>query len=293
MSVSKKKLSGYDVIEIINSGGFGDVYKARKKDSGEVFAVKVMPKKRRTAAMTVAQQREVDIMKSLHNAHPNIINLLGWRDTAFNVQLFMPLYPMTLAQHIRNAPVPEDQAEAISLQMCSAAVHLQQHRILHRDIKPANILMKCQPLAAVLSDFGCSREVLRGQPLTRNMVTLWYRAPEILLEGSTYDLPSDVWSLGITLVEVEKGDAPFQHSSEMSMLSDILQTLGCTDNTSSSLFRGIPKKPGSRRWGHRYGKQFQNLIDAMLVVLPEQRISAYEASRHTFFDLAQPWVVAN
>ena len=300
---SHKKLSGYSVIEIINSGSYGDVYKAEKKGSGELFAVKVMTKTTRTAVLSLAQERELALMKSLRNTHPSIISLLGWRETAFNVQLFMPLYEMTLRQHIRQASVPEDQGKAISLQMCSAVAFLHHSCILHRDIKPPNILMKCQPLAAVLSDFGCSREVLpatssgsRDQPLTPNMVTLWYRAPEIFLQEGSYDLPSDVWSLGITLAEVEAGRAPFEHSSELTMLSGIFQILGCPasvkSNSRMALLGDAVQKSGycRRSWGNRYRTEFRQLIDAMLVVQPSHRISAHQASRHAFFAEAKQLV---
>ena len=165
-----------------------------------------------------------------------------------------------------------------------------------------------------MSDFGCSRQVLQldveqtqDQPMTPNMVTLWYRAPEILRESSSYGLPSDVWSLGITLVEMERGRAPFQCSSEMSMLRDIFDTLGRNGlrpqqsgsrwwgrtygNQFEELVFGTlgrnglrPQQSGSRRWGHTYGNQFQELIDKMLVADPGRRISAREASRHSFLD---------
>ena len=81
----------------------------------------------------------------------------------------------------------------------------------HRDIKPANIMIERQPLAAVLGDFGLSKEYLPDRSMTPWMVTLSYRAPEILARQATYYLSSDMWSVGITLVEIQQGQAPFQH----------------------------------------------------------------------------------
>ena len=112
---------------------------------------------------------------------------------------------------------------------------MHDSRILHRDIKPSNILVKRQPLAVgqpvvvVLSDFGLARQFdadqALEQPMTPNMVTVYYRAPEIL-EGRTYGPPSDVWSAGITFVEVEQGHPPFQIETEFKLIQEIVQTVG-------------------------------------------------------------------
>ena len=158
---------------------------------------------------------------------------------------------------------------------------------MHRDIKPQNILMKHQPLAVVLSDFGASREILPvgveqepGQPVTPGMVTLWYRAPEILM-GQTYALPSDVWSTGVTLVEVEQGRPPFQQESEVTMMADICKAVGESDSKKARKAR-VDVMNQVLRWGQRYGTSFQDLVQTMLVLNPEHRTSAQAASRHAF-----------
>ena len=116
--------------------------------------------------------------------------------------------------------------------------------------------------------------------MTPNMVTIWYRAPEIFMGYKTYSLPSDVWSLGVTCVEMERGRAPFQASTDVLMLRDIFQAVGghvprtCVDilSTCTELMQ-----PPARRWGHLYGVSFQKLVDAMLVVEEKDRITARAA----------------
>ena len=297
LASGQKQLSGYNVIEILNSGSYGDVYKASRKGSGEMFAVKVMRKRRETAVMTGEQCRELSLMKTLKDKHPNLMPLLGWRETSFDIQLFMPLYDLNLRQFIKRELVPPKAGKDIVLQVFSGVSYLQDRSILHRDIKPPNILMKCQPLAAVLGDFGCSREVLPGglmdtndQPMTPRMVTLWYRAPEILIkdEYGPYGLPSDLWSLGITFAELEKGYAPFQHKHELGMMATIWASLGHLNHVSthSSVLLKI-----KCNWGFRYGQDFAELVSALLKVDPRYRITTSKASELACFQgygMAQP-----
>ena len=96
-----QRLVGYTVLEFIAKGGYGNVYKASNKSKGELFAIKVMTKSRKTAKMTTEQQRELSIMRKLVRKHDHVVNLLGWRETCFDVQLFVPLYGQTLRQYTR------------------------------------------------------------------------------------------------------------------------------------------------------------------------------------------------
>lgn len=287
---AQNRCSGYKVVEIMSSGSFGDVYKVRKNGSGYSFAVKVMLKTSRTAQRSEEQCRELAIMKSLSGKHPNLMNLLGWRDTAFNFQLFMPLYEMDLRKYIQRAPVLLRSGKTIISQLCSAVAYLHENQFMHRDIKPPNILIKCQPLAAVLGDFGCAKAFLPGQPMTPKMCTLWYRSPEILANQEAYDLSSDVWSLGVTFVEIELGQAPFQHSSEMGMLRHIVRTCGGSLANGETMTK---QNAGAHPWGRRYGPRFEELIDAMLVVEPARRKSAGSCMRCSFIDVALTGALAS
>lgn len=284
-TVKTQRLVGYKVLELIANGSYGDVYKATKKSTGELFAIKVMTKCRKTAKMTTEQQRELSLMKALSRKHEHVVNLLGWRETCFDVQLIMPLYDQTLRQYIRGHSVPLHAGKIILQQLSSAVAFLHDCSILHRDIKPPNILVKHQPLAVVLSDFGCSREILPvgleqapEQPMTPKMVTLYYRAPEILM-GHTYALPSDVWSTGITFVEVEQGHPPFKLQTEINLLREILVTVGGHFNNLEVCTKFA--RQSTRRWGQTYGKEFQALVDSMLVFDPDNRISARVAARNS------------
>ena len=231
--------------------------------------------------MTTEQQRELSLMRGLSRKHDHVVNLLGWRETCFNVQLFMPLYDQTLRQYIRGHSVPLYAGSTIVKQLSSAVAYLHDCSILHRDIKPPNILVKRQPLAVgqplvvALSDFGCSREILPLEPMTPKMVTVYYRAPEILM-GQTYALPSDVWSTGITFVEVEQGHPPFQIETEFKLVREIFQTVGGRFKNLELCTKLV--KQSARKWGETYGGEFQALVDSMLVFDPDDRISSRVAA---------------
>ena len=170
-ALKTQRLAGYTVLEYIAHGSFGDVYKASKKSTGELFAIKVMAKCRKTAKVTTEQQRELSFMRGLSRKHDHVVSLLGWRETCFNVLLLMPLYDQTLRQYIQGRRVPLYAGSTIVKQLSSAVAYLHDCSILHRDIKPPNILVKRQPLAVgqplvvALSDFGSSREILPQVPL--------------------------------------------------------------------------------------------------------------------------------
>ena len=106
---------------------------------------------------------------------------------------------------------------------------------------------------------------------------------------TNYGVSSDVWSLGITFVEVETGSAPFQHASEKGMLTHIYRTFTtCSESVKSVVDVGkLTREPSPCPWGRRFGQRFKALIEAMLVVEPDLRISAEKAMRLSFFVVAQ------
>ena len=108
-----------------------------------------MPDKAKT---TAEHQCGLSIMKTLYKTHEHIMNLIGWKETGFIVQLFTPLYAQTLRQFIKGGDVSIIAGATIMLQLCYAVAWLHGCRITHRGIKPPNVRMTFQPLAVVSSD---------------------------------------------------------------------------------------------------------------------------------------------
>ena len=149
----------------------------------ETFVVKLTHKSLKQAKWTTEQERELSVMKELTDArHPNILRLVGWRATHFNCQLFFELYDLDLRRYIKGKPLAAHVCKKLSCDVARAVACVHAHEILHRDIKTSNILIRIQPLAAVLGDFGCARKLLpnvevtsQQQQLTPDLCTLWYR----------------------------------------------------------------------------------------------------------------------
>ena len=279
---AKKKLVNYTVLQRVGGGSYGQVYKVQL-ESGMVCALKVRSKSEERATWPIAGLRELPVLRKV--VHPNIAKLLSVRETTFDIQFMLPLYDFDLRQYIRRCPLTESVARKLSGDVCQAVCFIHAKSILHRDIKPANILVQRQPLAAILSDFGCSVSLSSppSRRMTPDMCTLWYRAPEIMLTHSQYSFPSDVWSLGVSCIEMEHGECPFTESSEVRMMRVILTTLVVPDD---DRFRDLCTKlavgsGGSNSrpitanvLGQRFGERFSAFVKRAVCVLASTRSRA-------------------
>ena len=307
VSMSRKhpRLAGYSIIEHIGGGSFGAVYKATWKDpqkSPEMLAVKLLRKSGKHVKATEETMREISILKELE--HYNIVRLVAWRETHFNMQLIFPYYEQDLRKFHNNVGVSKQHAMVFTHGLLSAAQTLRSKHILHRDIKPQNILVQSQPLAAKLADFGGARHVLPDHGpvgdlpgLSVDVCTIWYRAPEIFLPPHRYHFPSDIWSVGVTLVELEVGRCPFRSRHEIGMLFSMFNVLGTPEpdewNNVGMQRAGLLGEMGvsilpnfsklkQKPWGSAFGDEFQELVTALLQFVPENRLTPQQALSSRF-----------
>ena len=306
------RLAGYQVHEHIGGGTFGDVYRAQwtqgTPSESLPLAIKLLHKSGKYVKASADTKREISILKDLVE-HDNIIRLLAWRETHFNTQLIMPLYDQDLRKLLRPNGVNADVAMRLSRDLLHALQYLSMKKVLHRDIKPANSLVQNQPLAARLGDFGAARYVLpisashEGEEagLSSDVCTMWYRAPEVLITRTHYHFPSDVWSMGISMAELEVGHPPFRAPSEIGMLFAACSVLGTPSSADWAEFGlgskgllGVLSKPImpkfltkiQKPWGVRFGHAFADLITRLLNLLPSHRVSASEALKSQWFTAA-------
>eukprot|EP00826_Nyctotherus_ovalis_P012470 TRINITY_DN132_c0_g1_i8.p1 TRINITY_DN132_c0_g1~~TRINITY_DN132_c0_g1_i8.p1 ORF type:complete len:275 (+),score=85.49 TRINITY_DN132_c0_g1_i8:581-1405(+) len=196
----------------------------------------------------------------------------------------------------RKLPLDASQIKCIMRQILSGVSFLHEHNVMHRDIKAANILVNAGG-EIKLADFGLGL-LITGQRVnyTNPVVTLWYRAPELLLGSSNYTLSIDIWSVGCCFAELLNSGPLFTAPNEPKMLEQIYQRCGSpTEQTWPGIsqlrfyndlqprkaypralraaFEGNPKVDGST----------MDLLEKMLVLSPSERITARQALEHEYF----------
>lgn len=218
----------FQKIEKIGEGTYGVVYKAEEKSTKRTVALKKVRLSDDREGVPATTIREISLLKNLQ--HPNIIALYQVIYTDNKLYLVFEYAETDLKKYLdrlrkEKKSLPLQQVRAFSYQLASAIAYCHSIGILHRDLKPQNVLITRDGLK--LADFGLGRAV--GIPLhtlTNEVVTLWYRAPEILLGAKHYSTAVDVWSLGCIVCEFLVLRPIFPGDSEIDQLYKIFQTLG-------------------------------------------------------------------
>ena len=186
-------------------------------------------------------------------------------------------------------------------QLLTGVAYCHHHRVLHRDLKPQNLLINREG-ELKLADFGLARAF--GIPVrsyTHEVVTLWYRAPDVLLASTKYSTPIDIWSIGCIFVEMVNGSPIFTGTTEDTQLEAIFRFLGRPEVS----YPGITELPGWRGdlfsdikdGSKKDGKSLEQMMEAknlseegidlvkkLLLYDPSKRITAQEARKHVYFD---------
>lgn len=216
-------------IEKIGEGTYGVVYKAKDKLTGKLVALKKIRLETESEGVPSTAIREISLLREL--THPNIVQLFDVVDGDNHLYLVFEFLQQDLKKLLDSVKGGLDQAlvKSYLYQLLKAISFCHLHCILHRDLKPQNLLID-QEGHIKLADFGLARTF--GVPVrtyTHEIVTLWYRAPEILLGTKLYSNAVDVWSLGCIFAEMATRRALFPGDSEIDQLFRIFRTLGTPD----------------------------------------------------------------
>ena len=190
-------------------------------------------------------------------------------------------------------PLKKDVVQDFMYQLCLGCAHIHRHGVMHRDLKPQNLLVDKAKNVIKVADLGLGRAFsVPVKSYTHEIVTLWYRAPEVLLGGSHYSTPVDIWSVGCIFAELARKQPLFPGDSELQQLLHIFKLLG---TPGEDVWPGVTRL---RDW-HEFpqwkpqdlGKVIPqldahgiDLLQKMLVYDPAKRIHATEALEHPYFD---------
>lgn len=226
-----RQVDNFERLNHIEEGSYGWVSRARETSTGEVVALKKLKMDNLNDGFPVTALREIQTLKESHHRH--IVDLrevvVGEQiNDVFLVMEFLEHDLKTLQEDMAE-PFMQSEIKTLMLQLTSAVEYLHENWIMHRDLKTSNILMNNRG-EIKLADFGMARYF--GDPvppnLTQLVVTLWYRAPELLLGADTYDQAIDMWSVGCIFGELLKNEPLLQGTSEVDELTKVIIDLHWT-----------------------------------------------------------------
>lgn len=279
---------------------FGDrestaLYTARCCETGSMFLLKEVRNDEEQCGISCDVIREISTHKALN--HPNILGLCQVMRSERKICIAFEYIAETLHDIIlkydSTGGVPDVLVKSYMYQILRAIDFCHTNRVLHRDLRPRNIFVN-QHGGIKLSSFGHSRVFLQDQSLTHEMVTIWYRCPEILLGDHHYSTGIDIWSAGCILAELLTGKPLFPgDGSQYAQLLLIFQTIGTpTEATWPGLTRLRDYSPVFPRWPPRelsldapgLSPAASDLLRRTVVCDPSRRISARDAMVSAYFD---------
>jgi len=290
-------IDDYERLEKIGEGTYGVVYKARAKTTGEIVALKKIRLDGDCDGVPSTAIREISFLKELDNF--NIVKLHGVLHSNGDrkLHLVFEYLDQDLKKYIdsfNGNQIPQWIIKSYLYQLLLGVAFCHEKRILHRDLKPQNLLINDQG-ALKLADFGLARAIgIPVRTFTHEVVTLWYRAPEILLGCQHYSMTVDVWSIGCILAEMVTCRSLFQGDSEIDQLFRIFRTLGTPDE---EIWPGVSQFPDYKtsfpKWQvqdianvinqHHLEVEGMNLLRRMLIYNPERRVTAKDALYNSYF----------
>lgn len=286
----------YEKIRKIGEGSYGQVFKCRNKETGQIVAIKKFLESGDDPAIRRIAMREIKMLK--HLKHENLVNLIEVFKTRRKQKLHLVFEycDRTVLDELVANPkgVPEPMIKKITYQVLKAVEFCHNHNCIHRDVKPENILITKQNVVK-LCDFGFARVLSPNENFTEYVATRWYRAPELLVGDTQYSTPVDVWAIGCVFCELYSGQPLLPGNSDLDQIYLIKKTFGSLIDhhikvlMSNSYYRGvtIPEpdvlEPLEKKFPY-VNENTLNFMKCCLAMDPNKRWSCTQLLEHPYFD---------
>ncbi|GMM29827.1 cyclin-dependent serine/threonine-protein kinase [Martiniozyma asiatica (nom. inval.)] len=287
--------SQFQQLEKLGEGTYATVYKGKNRSTGVYVALKEISLDSEEGTPSTAI-REISLMKELK--HENIVTLYDVIHTENKLTLVFEFMDNDLKRYMdtngynQTGALEPHIVKSFMYQLLKGILFCHDNRVLHRDLKPQNLLINNKGQLK-LGDFGLARAF--GIPVntfSNEVVTLWYRAPDVLLGSRNYSTSIDMWSAGCILAEMFTGKPLFSGSSNDDQLNKIFRIMGTPNERT---WPGVSSYPNYKNNFTLYIPQdlrvfipniehmALNLLEGLLQMRPEMRLSARQTLHHPWF----------
>ncbi|XP_026318433.1 cyclin-dependent kinase-like 4 [Hyposmocoma kahamanoa] len=285
---NSRGMDKYEQLAVVGEGSYGVVLKCRRRDNGQLVAIKKFLETEEDAAVRKMALREIRMLKKLR--HDHLVNMIEVFRRKRRFYLVFEYLDHTLLDELEQSTggLGETTAKKHLYQLLKGIDYCHQNSIIHRDVKPENVLISNNGIVK-LCDLGFARALAApGEPYTEYVATRWYRAPELLVAEHRYGPEVDIWAIGCLFSEMLTGDPLFPGDSDIDQLALIIKTVGKLAPRHQQI---VSRLAGGAALNSQVGRgnnipgtgHAKELLSACLRTEPRARPSAAALLRHKYF----------